>query len=77
MLYETKINDSFPTMQFHIEGNCVFRLDWNEYGGGVLVDVREDIPSKLIPMKNWFFFLANYDHIFLMGDFDVNSKPFP
>ena len=44
-------NAHFLTMQFHIEGYCVFRLDRNEYGGGILVYVREDIPSKLIPMK--------------------------
>ena len=52
MISETKIHDSFPTMQFHIEGYCVFRLDRNEYGGDILVYVREDSPSKLIPMKN-------------------------
>ena len=52
MISETKIDNSFPTMQFHIEGYCAFRLDRNKYGGGVLVYVREDIPSKLIPMKN-------------------------
>ena len=44
-------NAHFLTMQFHIEGYCVFRLDRNEYGGGILVYVLEDIPSKLIPMK--------------------------
>ena len=44
---------TFPTIQFHIEGYCVFRLDRNEYGGGILVHMREDIPSKLIPMKNY------------------------
>ena len=27
MVSETKIDDSFPTMQFHIEGYCVFRLE--------------------------------------------------
>ena len=37
MISETKIDDSFPTMPFHIEGYCVFRLDRNEYGGGILV----------------------------------------
>ena len=45
MISETKIDDSFPTMQFHIEGYFVFRLDRSEYGGGILVYVREEIPD--------------------------------
>ena len=39
-------------MQFHIEGYLIYRLDRNEYGGGILVHVREDIPSKLIPVQS-------------------------
>ena len=46
--------DTFPTMQFHIEGYCIYRLDRNEYEGGILVYVREDIPSKLIPMQSFY-----------------------
>ena len=52
MISETKTDNSFPAMQLLIEKICVFRLDRNEYGDGILVYVREDIPSKLIPMKN-------------------------
>ena len=52
MISETKIDNSFPTMQFHIEGYCIYRLDRNEYGGGILVYVREVILSKLIPMPS-------------------------
>ena len=52
MITETKLNDSFPTMQFNIEGYHTFRLDRNEYGGGILQYVRDDIPSKFIPMRN-------------------------
>ena len=32
MITETKLDDSFPTMQFNIEGHYIFRLDRNEYG---------------------------------------------
>ena len=111
MISETKIDNSFPTMQFHIEGYCIYRLDRNEYGGGILVYVREDIPSKLIPMQSSSiegFFIelnlrwllscnynshrslilehlsiiendldilsANYDKIFLMGDFNAEPR---
>ena len=113
MILETKTDNSFSAMQFHIEGYCIYRLNRNEYGGGVLVYVREDIPSKLIPMqsssiesffielnlryKKWLLscsynshrtlisehlsiigkdldlLSANYDKIFLMGDF--NAEP--
>ena len=40
-------------MQFLIEGfGPPFISDRNSHGGGILVYVREDIPCKLIPMKN-------------------------
>ena len=53
MISETKLDDSFPSMQFLIEGfGPPFRSDRNSHGGGILVYVREDIPCKLIPMKN-------------------------
>ena len=37
MITETKLDDSFPEQQFHIEGfNIPFRLDRNRHGGGLL-----------------------------------------
>ena len=50
MISETKIDDSFvPVGQFLIEGFCTpYRLDFNSKGGGILLHVREDIPSNLI-----------------------------
>ena len=39
-------------MQFHIEGYCIYRIDRNEHGGGILVYVREDILSKSTPMQS-------------------------
>ena len=52
MITETKFDDSFPTMQFNIEGYHTFRLNRSEYGGGILLYLRADIPSNFIPMKN-------------------------
>ena len=52
MISETKIDNYFPIMQFHIEGYCIYRLDRNEYECGILVYVREDISSKLIPTQS-------------------------
>ena len=49
MVSETKIDMSFPTSQFLIEGFAVpFWLDRTNTGGGMLVYVRDDIPSKLL-----------------------------
>ena len=47
VLTETKLDDSFPIGQFTIPGfKLPYRKDRNARGGGVLVYVRENIPSK-------------------------------
>ena len=49
ILSETKINDSFTTNQFLIEGfSPPFRKDRDAHGGGLVIYVREDIPSNLL-----------------------------
>ena len=46
-IQETKIDSSFPEDQFLIDGySKPYRLDRNRNGGGVLIYIREDIPSK-------------------------------
>ena len=51
---ECKIDDSFPTAQFNMQGySTPFRLDRNSHGGGILLYVREDIPAKLINNTNF------------------------
>ena len=48
-IQETKLDESFPPGQFLIDGYCApYRLDRNRNGGGVMIYVREDIPSKLL-----------------------------
>ena len=48
MVSETKIDMSFPTSQFVIQGFAApFRLDRTNTARGILVYVRDDIPSKL------------------------------
>ena len=63
MISETKLDVSFPTSQFYINGyTSPYRLDRNDKGGGILVYVREDIPSKLIsqfPNVEGFFLEIN------------------
>ena len=47
MISETKIDASFPIGQFLLNGyRTPFRLDRKAHGGGILLYVREDIPSK-------------------------------
>ena len=49
MISESKIDASFPIGQFLLNGySTPFRLDRNAHGGGILLYVREDIPSKLL-----------------------------
>ena len=49
MISETKVDPSFPSSQFPIESvSSPFRLDRNSSGGGIMLFVREEIPSKLL-----------------------------
>ena len=60
MISETKLDSSFPNGQFQIHGYSEpYRLDKNGNGGGILISIREDIPTKLIDyqMKIEEFFI--------------------
>ena len=49
LIGESKLDDSYPTSQLLIDGfSEPFRLDRNSNGGGLLIYVREDIPTKLL-----------------------------
>ena len=49
LISETKIDKSFSTAEFEIDNfYSPFRLDRNKYGGGLLLYIREGIPSKLL-----------------------------
>ena len=53
MISETKIDGSFPKGQFQIKDfSDPFRVDRNTHGGGILFYAREDIPVKLLSVKN-------------------------
>ena len=53
MLSETKLGISFSEGQFLILGySAPYRIDWNCYGGGLILFAREDIPSKLLLTEN-------------------------
>ena len=49
LIYESKVDDSFPEGQFIIDGShAPFGCDRHRNGGRLLLYVREDIPSKVL-----------------------------
>ena len=52
MLSETKLDESFPSIEFNIDGYNIFRSDRNAKGGGILMYVQDGVPCKLLPMRN-------------------------
>ena len=57
VLAETKLHNSFPNLQFLVDGfSEPFRIDRNRSGGGVMIYVRKTIPSKLLTKP----FFPNY-----------------
>ena len=49
IITETKLDDTFPSAQFIIEGfSEPFRRDRNRNGGGVMIYVRHGIPCRLL-----------------------------
>ena len=49
MVSETKLDDTFPTSHFLMQGYLILlRTDRTSKGGSTLLYVREDIPCKLI-----------------------------
>ena len=52
MVSETKLGDTFPISQFLMQGYPTpFRKDRTSKDGGILLNVREDIPCKIIKTK--------------------------
>ena len=49
LISEAKIDSSFPSVQFCLESYATpYRLNRSANGGGILLYIREDIPSKLL-----------------------------
>ena len=52
MISKSKIDDSFPYSQFFLDGySTAYRLDQNRNGGGIMLYVHHDIPSKMISIE--------------------------
>ena len=50
VISETKLDESFPNGQLKIQG-LPCRLDRSQFGGGIMVFVREDIPSRSLSLN--------------------------
>ena len=83
IISETKIDESFTSNQFMIDGySTPFREDRNSHGGGVLIYVREDIPCKRLKtdkisgdIEGIFIELnINNNKWFLMGGYNPNNE---
>ena len=49
MISETKLDETFPAAQILLQDFCMScRLDRNRNGGGIMLYIREDIPSRLV-----------------------------
>ena len=52
MISKTKLDESFPPSQFFLDGYSVpFRFDRNGNDGGILLYIRDDLPSNLLLMN--------------------------
>ena len=52
MISKTKLDESFPSGQFLLDGyNFPFYFDRNGNDVGILLYIREDIPSKLLSIN--------------------------
>ena len=46
---ETKLDSSYPTNQFHLQGyKTPYRFDVSSSSGGILVYIKESLPSKTL-----------------------------
>ena len=69
LISKTKLDDSFPTVQFFIEGFAIpYRHDRSSKGGGLLLYIREDIPSKRLSCK------TNYDTVTLIVEINLKKR---
>ena len=51
MISKNKLDDTFPYASYHLKDfSNPYRLDRTSHGGGILVYVRDNIPSNLVKL---------------------------
>ena len=86
LVSESKLDHTFPSNQFRINGYKIFRLDRNRFGGGLILYINENIPCK--PLQEHIH-LPNFEviaiefyqkwllNVTLVGDFNLSSDDVP
>ena len=68
---EIKLDSSFPQAQFRIEGYAPpFRYNRNSHDGGILLFIRQDIPTKTMSITP----LKDFEGIFMELNFRKKKK---
>ena len=63
MISETKLDNTFPYALYHLKDySNPYRLDRNCHGGGILVYLRDNIPSNLVKLNQNF---DNFEGFFI------------
>ena len=72
MISETKLDNIFPYALYHLKDfSNPYRLDRNCHGGGILVYVRDNIPSNLVKLNQNF---ENFEGFFIELELSKKSK---
>ena len=55
LVSKSKLDNTFPINQFAVGGYKVYRRDRNRFGGGLILNINENIPCKPISNHPMFF----------------------
>ena len=67
VITKTKLDDTFLKSQFLVTGLSVpYRLDQNRNGGGIMIFIRDDIPSRMLTKH---VFPDNIERLFIELNF--------
>ena len=69
LISESKLEDSFPDQQFHLNGYKMFCKDRNKFGRGLILFAKENIPCEVL---NTFRFSEECKIISI--DFSISNK---
>ena len=70
LVSESKLDYTFPSNQFRINGCKTFRLHCNRFGGGLILDINENISCK--PLQEHIH-LPNFE-VFAIEFYQNNQK---
>ena len=72
LVFESKLDHTFPSNQVRINGYKIFRLDRNRFGGGLILYINENIPCK--PLQEHIH-LPNFEVIAIEFGLGLHKPP--